>query len=449
MTVLNRRPELCAKPQRHWSKSWPVGLLLGCCALSVRAETSCNVQTLPDASPDVTLSTLRSQEASCHKQAPFLYALGQLLNKMGRYDEAIDPLEGALMYRPDHWPSQLEYAIALEGIGDHESAVGLLKSLLLNPGLDSDARKQIAALEQRPAPHLPVRHQRGTIGLATGVDNNVLGSTYHTQFTLTTPDGGLPVELDEEQRARAGSFLRTDVSLDGVLAASSGTQWRYGVGASYRSTPNLPVADQGQWSVLLERSSQGNQGPYVLGQRQSLLRSGDTILQQTQWGMGFDFALGNSANCRQRLGLDALHTVYPTSPVSNGRYFGLLSHTNCPGWGLQVQLRAGEDQPLDPARPGGVQRQSILRVSKLSPMGAAALALDWEVAHRQDQSGYSTLLDNNAPRNMLRYAYRAEYRWRVQELSPYVGFEWLDQRANLPLFELKNRVMTLGFRSNW
>jgi hypothetical protein len=206
---------------------------------------------------------------------------------------------------------------------------------------------------------------------------------------------------------------------------------------------------KGNGVVLLERSSQGSQGPYVLGQRQSLLRSGDTILQQTQWGMGFDFALGTSANCRQRLGLDALHTVYPTSPVSNGRYFGLLSHTNCPGWGLQVQLRAGEDQPLDPARPGGVQRQSILRVSKLSPMGAAALALDWEVAHRQDQSGYSTLLDNNAPRNMLRYAYRAEYRWRVQELSPYVGFEWLDQRANLPLFELKNRVMTLGFRSNW
>jgi hypothetical protein len=45
------------------------------------------------------------------------------------------------MYRPDHWPSQLEYAIALEGIGDHESALGLLKNLMRHPEVDPDAQE--------------------------------------------------------------------------------------------------------------------------------------------------------------------------------------------------------------------------------------------------------------------------------------------------------------------
>ena len=67
----------------------------------------------PDTPPAAALATLRSLHDQCHKQASYLYALGQLLNQAGRYDEAIDPLEGALLYQPDHWPSQLEYAIAL------------------------------------------------------------------------------------------------------------------------------------------------------------------------------------------------------------------------------------------------------------------------------------------------------------------------------------------------
>lgn len=447
--MLNRRtPAQAIFAQRHRSNGWPAGLLLACLALTAQAETPCDAQPAQATSPEAHLAQLRSLEASCHKHAPFLYALGQLLNQLGRYDEAIDPLEGALMYRPDHWPTQLEYAIALEGIGDHPSAVELLKALLRNPDLDPATRAQIVALEQKPAPFFTHRHF-GSMGLATGYDNNVMGSTYHTQFTLTTPDGGLPVELDEDQRARAGSFVRADISLDGVLAFSNHIQWRYGVGISHRATPNTPVADQGQWSVLLERSTTGDHGPYVMAQRHTLLRSGTTLLQQLQIGAGYDFVLDAAGHCRQRLGLDALHIAYPTSAVLDGHYTGLFSHTNCPAWGLQVQLRTGEDRPLDPGRPGGIQQQTMLRVSKLSLLGPAALTLEWEASHRQDRSGYSTLLESNTPRDIWRYVYRTEYRWQVGRLSPYLGAEWLDQQANLPLFELKNRVFTLGMRSNW
>ena len=421
--------------------------LLACCAAAAQAEPVCELPP-PGTSAVDALISLRSLQAQCHKQAPYLYALGRLLNLAGQYDEAIDPLEGALLYRPDHWPSQLEYAIALEGIGDHDSALALLHNLSSNPDVDPATQLQIAALAQRQSAGNPTDH-RGNFGLSTGYDTNLMGSTHHTQFILTTPDGGLPVVLDDDQRARAGSFVRADFGYDGVLASNGSAQWRYSLLGSYRSNPGFRAADLGQWSALLERTSSGTTGPYLLGQHQALLRSNGSVLQQTQLGLGYDFVAGKGAACRQRLGLDAKHISYPTSPEQNGRYTGVFSQTSCPAWDVQVQLRAGQDQPLHDSRPGGAQRQVSFRVSKRTQLASAALALEWEVTRQQDQKGYSTLLDNNAQRSMLRQAYRVEYRWHAGALNPYIGFEWLDQRASLSLFELKSRVVTFGFRSSW
>jgi tetratricopeptide (TPR) repeat protein len=448
--VSNRRREPRARPANPRSKSWLLGWLLSWCAFFAQAESSCDLPA-PELSAEAALATLHALEPQCHKNPPFLFALGQLLNKMGRYDEAIDPLEGALLYRPDHWPSQLEYAIALEGIGDHDSALGLLKNLMRHPEVDPATRKQIAALGQRPATS-PELKGRGTFGFSTGFDGNVLGSTYHSQFTLTTPDGGLPVELDEDQRARAGAFARAYVGYDGLLASNADTQWRYSLLGSYRSNPDNAAADLGQWSMLLERSTISASGPYVQGQHHALLRADALALRQTQLGLGYDYLAGTPGNCRQRLGLDAHYLDYPTNRVLNGYYTGISSYTSCPAWGLHVQLRAGQDRPVEATRPGGAQRQSSLRVSKHTQLGAAVLALEWEASRQHDQSGYSTLLDNNAQRIMLRNAYRVEYRWQAtsfKNTSPYLGLERLDQHSNLPLFDLNNRVFTLGFRSSW
>lgn len=436
---------------------WLLGALCACSGLAVQAQAMPQqppqppesrqpcAPPPPDTPPAAALATLRSLHDQCHKQASYLYALGQLLNQAGRYDEAIDPLEGALLYQPDHWPSQLEYAIALEGVGDHPSALGLLHLLQQNPAVDATTQQQIAALVRQKPPLLPINHN-GHYALATGFDNNLLGSTYHSQFILTTPDGGLPVELDEDQRVRAGTFARAEIGFAGVLATSATAQWRYSLLASARAN-QASEANLGQWSAMVERSANNGQGPYAMVQHQALQRAGTIALRQTQLGLGYDLVPG--ASCYQRLGLDLQHASYPNTPVQNGRYTGLLSHTHCPASDLQVQLRIGEDQPLDATRPGGAQRQASLRISKTTPIQSARLALEWEATRQQDQAGYSALLDNQATRALWRYAYRAEARWQTGSLSPYLGFEWLDQHSNLPLFELKSRVITVGLRSSW
>ena len=416
-------------------------------AFSAQAQNVCDA--LPSGQTiEAALATLRSLAPQCHKQAHFLYTLGRLLNQAGRYDEAIDSLEAALLYRPAHWPSQLEYAIALEGMGDRASVLGLLQALLQNPDVDPAARQQIAALASRPVP-APAKNHHGSFSLSTGFDNNLLGNTYHTEFTLTAPTGLLPVQIDDDQRPVAGSFVRADVGYTGLLASSASAQWRYSLAASFRTSPALADANVGQFSALVERNPMGAHGWYLMGQHQTLFRNQSVALRQTQLGLGYDFFAGPHNQCKQRLGLDFQHLVYPISHALDGRYSGVTSITNCPEWGLQIVGRTGADQAAGVSRPGGAQRQYSLRVSKRSQLPVGSLLLEVEGTQQHDQSGYSPLLENNAQRRVSRTAYRMEYRLQTGAVGPYLGVEWQDQRSNLTLFELKNWVLSVGFRFGW
>ena len=447
VTVLNKRYELAAQHVFQPAKCWLLCLFLAGTSIQAHATTPCE-PNLQGQALSASVDQLRKLEPSCYKYAPFLYTFGQTLNKAGFYDEAVDRLESALMYRPGHWPTQLEYAIALEGAGDSQSAANLIQSLIQNTDVDSLTRQQLQALQSKPPPSAFVE-RRGRFSVMVGYDSNLFSSTYHSQFTLTTPDGLLPVELDQDQRPRAGAFARTEVGYGGLLSSSDTANWRYNLVASYRSNPSYNLANYGQVGVLLERSANNNLGPYLLGQHQALIRGGSVVLRQTQVSAGYDFPLRVLITCQQRIGVDFQHVGYPTSAVLDGRYTGLTSSTNCPISGLQAQLRVGQDQPIDQTKPGGAQQQASIRLSKRNELGNAALTLEAEASHQKDQSGYSPLLSNNARRQISRVILRAEYRWSVGSISPYVALEALQQRSNLSLFEFKGQSVTLGISSRW
>ena len=447
VTVFNPHREAPMHATLYRAASCLLALLLSSHAQAAAAPALCD--QLPIGQPlDSALAILHQLEPHCSKHPPYLYALGQLLNQAGKYDEAIDPLESALMYRPDHWPSQLEYAIALEGVGDRASALGLLSALAQNPAVDAATQAQLAALQRRQPPAV-ASERRGRINIATGHDNNLLSNTYHTQFTITTPNGDLPVQLADNLRPRAGSFVRAEVSYDGLLASTASAQWSYGLTGSFRTTPNFSAADVAQLVAQVQRTAAGEQGVYVLGQHQTLQRASTTSVRQTQLGLGYDFSAGPAGNCSHRLGLDLQHLSYPGNPSLNGHYTGLAGATTCNALGILVQVRAGTDRPLDSTRAGGAQRQTSLRIGKRTPIGANRLALEWETSRQQDEAGYSLLLGNNARRSIHREIYRLEYLWQLGGWSPYAGVEWVNQRSTLNLFEFRNAVATLGVRARW
>ncbi len=325
---MNSHHEPPARTRLHAPRAWLLGVLLALQATLAQAQGpadapgACDV-TVTGQSIDAALATLRGLERQCHKHAPFLYRLGRLLNQAGQYEAAIDPLEGAILYAPDHWPSQLEYAIALEGIGDHESALNLIQALLQQPEVDPAVKQQLLALQSRPAQARRPAARR-VFSLATGYDSNLLGSTYHTEFTLTTPDGPLPVALLQDQRPRAGAFARAELSVDGLLVSTDQTLLRYSLAGSYRANPGLASANRLQVAAFVEASATGGKGPYLLAQHQTLLINETAMLRQNQFGMGYDLPLGAAGGCQQRLGLDLQHLAYPGNTVLGGRYLHRL-----------------------------------------------------------------------------------------------------------------------------
>jgi hypothetical protein len=284
------------------------------------------------------------------------------------------------------------------------------------------------------------------LGVAFGLDDNLLGAPSHTGFELTLPSGRLPVTLAPDQRPRSGSFVRFDLDQQGGLPLPLG-RWRYALAASWRQTVNYSPADQWQLGGLLEFRPENMAGPYLLGVYQHLNRGGDTLLQQRQFGLGWEFS--HPQPCQFRLGGEIQWLAYPANPDLDGVYQGLMTQWACPVWDLQVQLRVGQDTPQSERRPGGLQHQHALRVLKSQPLFANHLALEFEWYRQADNTGYSSLLESNAARRLDRRVYRAEYRWLGQAYNPYIGIEWLDQQSNLPLFALANRVITVGVRLPW
>lgn len=423
--------------------------LAACAATPALAQAACEQVFAQPATPEQVLQRALELEPQCYRLAKFLYQLGAMLNKMGRYDEALDRLEGALMHEPDHWPSQIEYAIALEGVGDATSAEGLLANLAQNPVLDNQVQQQIAALRRSGNPS-PRAGYSAILGFAAGFDDNLMGSTQQQQFDLTLPAGRIPVQTDDDQRPRAGQFMRVDFRYDAPIGSGETSQWRYSLLGSYRQSPDYAPANLGQMGAVIERNASGQQGWYLQALYQELYRGGANELRQTQLKAGFERAavvLGQT--CQQRIGADLQLLAFPVSDNLDGRYSGLFGRAYCPAYGLQLEWRLGQDQPVQSSRPGGVQRQYGIRVSKNIPLGAGTLAAELEYTHQADETGYSPLLENNLPRQITRSVYRFEYSWAAGSVNPYIGFEWVSQQANLPLFGVENRQLTAGMRIKW
>ena len=84
---------------------------------------------------DVAIEEQLTHLPECQRSAPYLAQLGQKLNALGRYSEALDHLERALLFDPNLPQAQLDYAIALAGTGDTLSARLLLDGILAQSDL--------------------------------------------------------------------------------------------------------------------------------------------------------------------------------------------------------------------------------------------------------------------------------------------------------------------------
>lgn len=446
--------------------------------------------------PQQGLDQMLAALPQCQTNARFLFNLGYRLNREGRYAEALDHLERALMLDPDLKGARIDFALALAGSGDAPAALALIDELLRDPELPEPLvpvlRRQqrqldrlardTAALASSGAP-LPTAGTAGadggpggglrvrkTAAVRLGHDSNLLGAPNLSSLTLTAPGGGaLTLPLDGSLLARAGLYLRADASLELSATGHGGVNHEAVLNLQARRSPSEDNANARQYELFYEGSRpaarDGAPGHYAqaslggleinTGVRYRVLR----LAGGGEWGGLWPTRRPGVESCSTRLGAELQDRELASTPVLSGRYLAGTVQWRCAppdGRYWQVAAQYGQDTPKDSSRPGGRQTQYSLRLTGVWPLrpwlpwaGGSAL-LDLEYTHTRDRNGYSPLLANGAARRAGRTSARAEWQHALgRSAQGVLGVQWLHQAANIELFAQRSWGPYAGVRLAW
>lgn len=416
-----------------------------------------------------SLEQLLQNVPTCQLQPDWLAYLGQRLNEQGRYAEAADHLERALLLAPQHQGAAFAYAIALAGNGDLPSAVQLLAQLSTRSDVPEPQRRELLAAQVRMAEApLPLIGnaagwaQRHSAGLRVGYDNNLLGAPRLSTLTLTLPGGDATLPLDAASQPRPGSYQRVDVRLEASHTQTNSRRTDVALALQQRNSPSVPSANTTQTELLLDTQP----GPKTEGGLWASLgltnlhTQGGTRYHTTALATGW--AWQPNARCQPRLGAEWQTRRLLNNQVLSGNYGGLVASWGCtlhastntppPNWLPQswhISARHGVDHPTQTTRPGGAQRSGALRATVRWPLWVA----EAELLHTQDAEGYSPLLGNNLTRRTTRGLLRLERFIPLQHWSPglyaTVGVEMYGQQANLTLFKIHSTSVYAAVRKQW
>ena len=421
--------------------------------------------------PDPSVDRMLAAVPRCQKDAMFLATLGQRLNAQGRYLEAADHLERALMLDANLKDAQLSYAIALTGSGDITSAAALLEQMLSDPAMPATLR---ALIQQQKSALADVAaasrfasiaassanawQSRFTLAARVGYDSNLMGSPNLDSLALTLSGQTLVLALDESYLARGGSYTRADAQLDLHRNAPDGSRWDAVASLRSRYSPTLTEAGSTQADLLIERSQSqpGALGSYFNATASALESRAGLHYSAASLGAGAVWRGGAESACQARAGAEWQARNYLTNPVLTGRYSGLAGYWSCQQpTGLQwlLGLKTGRDAAQDPARPGGDQSQSSVRLAGFMPLaalGRRGLLLDFEQSQQTDASGYSPIIDDGGIRSVSRRAARLEYQQTLAVGAQWLlGLERVAQSSSLTLFQQDNWGAYSGLRVSW
>ena len=445
-------------------------------ALNLGLAQPAAAQSCEPPAPDATPAALQQQLLTCQHSSSWLAAAGRLLNQQGRYLDAADYLERALLLAPDQPQARLDYTIALAGLGDFASAAALAQALLAEPELPPAQREPLQSqlalwqgrLGQTANPGAPTGtpganpaawQAGGSLAARVGFDSNLLGSPNLGSLALTLGGQTQVLPLDDSYRAREGTYLRTDAQLLLRQQSASGSRWDLAASLRTRHSPGLPQATTTQYDISAESSQApgAGQGPSIYMSAAASGLDANTGSRYSTQGLAAGLDLHRSSACHLRLGLEQSWRNYPADTLLSGQYRGATAAWVChqpdaSQWLLAA--KAGQDSAQDRLRAGGDQAQASLRLAHYRPLALwgrpGAMVAELELAASRDARGYSNLLSNASVRTLQRSTARLELQ---RPLAP--GWQWLagaegvHQQSSLPLFGLSSWGPYTSINRRW
>ena len=452
------------------------------CPISIATESA---DDLP-ASQARSLAELEAMEPQCLKNAAYYRQRGQTQLAAGLWAPALESLERALLLQPEHPGTQLDYAQALQAMGMNASALALLQQLAQRPdtpahlqpwlsqridalGLaiaQQDHEAAETATSQARSAGLMAWEHRGQVGIAAGYSNNLNNAPVASQLTLTFPDLTVNLPLDATSRARSGLAMLGHAQWVGLH--SDGPQlWVVEAGARQRA-----AGQSNDQYTQLNAAATWLQAPAEPRQWQAKIDAlavywgGKSLIQQLRGATMFQWDTlplpTLPYGCRPSLGAATEWRGYPATPVLDGQYLGLQGGFFClpagdaDGPTLNWQIRTGHDHATQATRPGGLQRSTEMHTTLQQRLGNGLWVLEHTWLQQQDQSGYSALLANNAPRHTGRHSLRLEWSAPLPDWTPltqlgpkahhYLAWEGASQTSNLQPFASRQQSLWWGLR---
>jgi hypothetical protein len=443
--------------QPSWLKRKAKSAILACLLAPGMAMAACVVpQGVPD---DTAIDQLIDELQQCQRDAPYLAALGNVLNKKGRYAEASDHLERALMLAPDLKGAKLDYAISLAGTGDTQSAGALIDELLADP--DVPAQLRTAMEDQRASWAGTNWRSRLIVGARIGHDSNLLGAPELTSLTLTFPGQSVLLPLDASTQPRSGTYNRLDLQLELQKRTAAGGEFESFLSARRRRSGAVPEANSLQYDAAAEYSAyqrRANTSGFYAGAAASLL---DASLGVRYNAYGLSAGIGTSRwapGCDLRSGVEFQERKYLSNDLLSGRYSGISGSVSCERPNVQwlLSAKAGIDRARNADRAGGDQTQYSLRAAMVTPafgpklLAKGQLWADIEFNESRDHTGFSALLESGRSRVTHRASSRIEYQYPfAKHLQGIAGAELVVQRSSIALFANRSWGPYLALRSAW
>lgn len=405
-------------------------------------------------------------------------AAAQRAEAQGQWAQAELWIERALLLQPENAQARLDWARLLLRRGEREAGLTLLESLVTDPRTPEAQRQQLTALltnlrgpvaASAPAeaasttalmpkntaitptpPTLPIAKSQTAASVqptyrrqwetTLGYSLNPLAQTNVREVALTLPTGNLILPLESRAQPGAVGGLRAAVEVPSGWLLQTQVQ---GVGG--QGVPSLRLGAlyaPGAWWGLYAQAQR-------LADATRRIQSG----AQAVWPFGHGgqegaAEEGSGGTVPQPLRTTALVgqiSLYnePDIPRQGHGLRATLLHSPSRQWNfnawVETETRQGVSGP-----PGWLQVAGQLEYRPRNNIQLSAQVLD-----HKDSSGYSPLLENNAPRRMKTLSAQLEWAFgrRAQEgwaLRLQVG----RRKANLPLFAWEDAGFFLVWRTS-
>ena len=423
-----------------------------CC--SVSSAASCPsldlIQSSADRDWEASRLELRKLFDQCLLSSEYFALLGAAQLNTGRLPEAMESLERALLLNPDNGAALIDYSEALLLDGQLFAALEANDLLLSRASAPAAIREQIKN-RQRDWVEL-TKQTSWQLDLAGGYDTNLNGAPDDDSIALTLSGEPIRLKLNDEYRSIEGAFLNTLIS-----------------GRHQQLSPDYQEVFLGQARGRLSEDI-GSDAVQVSARYTRLRSTGDGI---NRWGAGVNhlaFA-GNSLYSGFDVGSkNQIFAIGKCTTFLSAALQRQVWHQQRRLDGLEVKATSGAICNLGSnighsfTLEGGFLHNSALQENRLGGnRDGWQIATGWRISAPigeftaqlyytsiLDGRGFSSLLENNARREINRTSLLIQYRKPFRVMSKNLEFlanvYHQNQHSNLALFRILDTSAELGLR---